>query len=330
MAASGNSTFTTANGAAYAIEKTIKRDFKLLWDTAHPLLALIQNGGNFNKGGKIEGLSLVLPVQFDNMTTPVDGSAASNLTPLTPGANQGDTQALFAFTRYHGAFWLDPDELQLLMNGARGNLLQARKKQVTQSYKKALSGDLQGTAAAARANVMGLRHTLSQSNTVGGITQGGDNGYWNAQLRTAGGVFAASHVDDMMDAIHREGRSKVDLINFGSNSTVNMIGKMRDNVAPLQRIQNSNSKLVKFGFDSFVYRDAECVDDPDLGSALSTTGAFQCLSTDSFYWMGDPDKMKVTQRGLEGTGAQEFYHESWVCLACDDIAVNGFASAYTS
>lgn len=328
MAATGNTTFTTANGAAYAIEKTVKRDFKLLWSTAHPLPAMLSDRAN--KGGTIKGLSFVLPVQFDDLATPVNGSAANNLTALTPAANQGDTQALFAFTRYHGAFWIDPDEMQLLLNGERGDFLGARKKQITMSYRKALADDLQAAAAAARANVMGLRHTLSQSNTVGGITQGGDNGYWNAVLRTAGGTFAIAHVDDMMDAIHREGRSRVDLILMGSNSTVNMIGKMRDNVAPLQRIQNSQSKLVKFGFDSFIYRDAEVVDDVNLGAALSTTGGFQCISTPAFYWMGDPNRMSVKVRDLQGTGAAEYYHEAWVCLGCDDIAVNGYATAYTA
>lgn len=329
MAASGNSTYTTANGAAYAIEQTVRRDFKLLWDTSHPLIAKIQNGGNFNKGGKIEGLSLILPIQFDDLATPVNGSAANNLTALSPAANQGDTQVNYAFSRYHGAFWLDPDELQLLMNGSRGNMLGARKKQIEQSYKKALSGDLQGASAAARANVQGLRHMLSQSNTVGGIAQGGDNGYWNAQLRSTGGTFALAHVDDMMDACHREGRTKIDLITMGSNSTVNMIGKMRDNVAPIQRIV-SDSMLAKFGFDSFVYRGADVVDDPDLGAALSTVGGFQCLSTPSFYWMGDPMKMSVKVRDLQGTGAVEYYHEAWVCLACDDIAVNGYSLNYTA
>lgn len=328
MAASGHATYTTANGAAFAVEKVVRREFKLLWDQAHPLTAKLQNGGNWNKGGKIEGLSLILPIQFDDMAVPVNGSAANNLTALTPQANQGDTQANYAFTRYHGAFWLDPDELQLLMNGSRGNMLGARKKQIMQSYRKALSGDLQGNAAAARANVQGLRHLISASNTVGGIAQGGDNGYWNGKV-TTGTTFAISHVDDDMDAIRREGRSKVDLLLFGSNSTVNMIGKVRDNVAALQRIV-SPSSLAKFGFDAFIYRDAECVDDPDLGSALSTSGGFQALSTDTFYWMGDPNRMSVKERDLQGTGAQEFYHESWVCLGCDDIACNAMRTGYTA
>ena len=330
MAASGNATYTTANGAAFAIEHTVKRDFKVLWDRSHAIIAKLQNGGNWNKGGRIDGLSLILPVQFDDLATAVDGSAANNLTALTPAANQGDTQANYAYTRMHGAFWLDPDEIQLLMNGQRGDMLDARKKQIMTSYRKALAGDLQGTAVAARTAVEGLRHLLSQSNTVGGITQGGDNGYWNAQLRTAGGTFAIGHVDDMMDAIHREGRSRVDLILMGSNSTVNMIGKMRDNVAPIQRITSSQSNLVKFGFDSFIYRDADVVDDADLGAALSTTGGFQCLSTPSFYWMGDPKDMSVTVRDLQGTGAKEYYYQSWVCLGCDDVAVNGYSNGYSS
>ena len=44
MGATGNSTFTTANGAAYAMEMVLKRDFKLLWDTFHPLTAKIKKG----------------------------------------------------------------------------------------------------------------------------------------------------------------------------------------------------------------------------------------------------------------------------------------------
>lgn len=331
MAASGNSTYSTANGAAYAIELTVKRDFKLLWDQSHALIAKIQNGGNFNKPGvEIKGLSMLLPLQFDDMATPVDGSAANNLTPLSPAANQGDTQAVYAFTRYHGAFWIDPDEMKLLMDGARGNFLQARKKQITQSYQKALSGDLQGSANAARANVLGLRYGISASNSPGGISQAGDNGYWAGKVNSSVTTFALGHIDDDMDAIRREGRSRVDLILMGSNSTVNMMGKMRDQVAPLQRLVSTDSELAKFGFDSFVYRGADVVDDPDLGSALSTTGGYQCLSTDAFYWMGDPKSMKVSVDRVLGTGATEYYHEAWVCLGCDDWACQAMRNAYTA
>lgn len=330
MAASGNSTYTTANGAAYAIEKTVRREFKALWDRAHPLISLLQNGGNFNKGGEIKGLSLILPIQFDDMAVPVDGSAANNITALTPQANQGDTQVTYAFTRYHGGFWIDPDEMKLLMNGERGNFLGARKKQILQSYRKALSGDIQGNANAARANVLGLRYGLSASNSPGGISQAGDNGYWAAKVNTSSTTFAIAHVDDDKDSIAAEGRSNPDLLLLSNNSTVNMVGKMRDNVAALQRITTQKSKLVPFGFDSFVYRDMECVLDPDLGAALSTTGGYQMLSTDTFYWMGDPMNMSVKTDRLLGTGAMEYYHESWVCLACDDWACNAYRSAYTA
>jgi hypothetical protein len=329
MAVTGNATYTTANGAAYAIELVVKRDFKVLWDKAHPLTNKLQRGANFNREGMIKGLSAILPIQFDDLAVPVDGSAVNNLTALTPQANKGDTQANYAFTRYHGAFWLDPDELQLLVSGQRGDMLGARKKQIMQSYAKALSGDLQNTAAAARANVEGLRHLLSGSNTVGGIAQGGENTYWDAKVNTTGGTFAIAHVDDDMDAIDAEGRSKVDLILLSNNSTINMTAKMRENVAALQRIVSSADRA-NFGFSSFVYRDADCVQDPDLGAALSTTGGYQALSTDTFYWWGDPKKMKITEGRLLGTGAQEFYHEAWVCLANDDPACNAYRTAYTS
>ena len=329
MGATGNATYTTANGAAYAIEKVIRTDFKSLWDHAHPLLAKLQTGANFNKGGQIKGLTLILPVQFDDMATPVDGSAANNFTALTPAANQGDTQASYIFTRYHGAFWIDPDEMKLLMNGERGNFLGARKKQIMQSYRKAASGDIAAAALSARANLLGLRYLLSTSNSPGGISQGGSNTYWDAVVSTTGGTFAISDVDNAMDTINRKGRSKVDLLLLSNNATVNIFGKVRDNVANLQRITNGDT-TAKFGFSDFIYRDADCALDPDLGDALSTTGGFMALSTDSFYWMGDPMNMSVKVRDLQGTGAVEYYYEAWVCLANDDPGVNAFYSAYTA
>lgn len=328
MAASGNSTYTVANGAAFAVEKVLKRDFKLLWDTAHPLVQKLHARGRFNSGGRIEGLTFILPVQFDDLATPVNGSAAANLTPLSPAANQGDTQVSYAFSRYHGAFWLDPDELKLYMNGSRGNLMQARTSQIQQSFRKALAGDLAAASNAARANVLGLRFALSASNTVGGITQGGDNGYWNAKISTTGGTFTVAPVDEAFDLIMTEGRSKPDLLLLSHNSTVNLYGKMRDNIASMQRLVNE--KRPDVNYVSFDYLGMDCVLDPDLGSALSTTGGFMMLSTDTWYWMADANDIQVEPpERLEGTGAKEYYYQIWCALGGDDMACNAYYNAFT-
>lgn len=332
MAASGHSTYTTANLAAYAADKVIKRDFKLLWDIAHPLIAMIvEKKKNFNRAGNPDGLTLLLPVQFDDLTTVVDGVAdASSLTAITPVASQGDTQATYIYSRYHGAFWMEPQQIQLVLNGERGDILQARIKQMMRSWKKAVSGDLQGASNAARANVLGLRYLLSTSNAPGGITQSSDNAYWQSKVDTGGGAFSLQPVNDDYDAIGVEGRSIPDILLLSHNSTVNMFGLMRDQVASLQRIVSAEKK-VRFGFPSFIYLDMECFPEPDLGSALSTTGGYQMLSSDSFYWMSTSDNVERVgpPERLQGTGAFEYYYDMWCCLGCDDPAVNAYRTNFT-
>lgn len=332
MAASGHSTYTTANMAAYAADHVIKRDFKSLWETAHPLIGTIVSGKkNFNRAGEPKDLTALLPVQFDDLTTVVDGVAdASALTAISPVASQGDTQATYIYSRYHGAFWMEPHQIQLVINGARGDILQARIKQMMGSWKKAVSGDLQGASNAARANVIGLRYLLSTSNAPGGITQSSDNAYWQAKVNTDGGAFSLQPVNDDFDAIGVEGRSIPDCLLLSHNATVNMFGLMRDQVASLQRIVGSEKK-VKFGFPSFIYLDMDCYPEPDLGAALSTTGGYQMLSSDSFYWMSTSDNVQRVgpPERLQGTGAFEYYYDMWCCLANDDPACNAYRTAFT-
>ena len=331
MGATGNSTYTTANGAAFAMEMVLKRDFKLLWTTFHPLIAKIKNGANFNKGGKVRNLTLILPVQFDDLAVPVNGvTDANSLTAITPTANQGDTQVEYIFSHYQGQYILTAAEMQLMMNGERGDLLGARKKQILQSARNAMSGDLAAASNAARANLMGLRYLLSTSNSPGGITQGGSNTYWDAKISTTGGTFTLTPVDDAFDSIRAEGRSLPDLLLLSYNATVNLFGKMRDNVSSMQRIVSSDDKA-RFGFGSFKYiNDMDCVQDPDLGSALSTTGGFMMLSSDTFYWVGDTDLVKVyPAERLQGTSVMEFYHDMWCALGNDDVACNAYYNGYT-
>lgn len=320
------------NATAFAAEKVIKRDFKDVWTTAHALLDIIRaNEVNFNKMGTIKDNKLILPLIYTGPSTAVDGVADSAaFTALTPYALAGFTQAEWEFSRYHGSWYLRPHERKLLMQGVRGNIIGGAVKQMMGSFKEAPADDVAGNTGGQRQNLQGLRHALSATNTVGGIDQSdGSNGFWHAKLDTTGGTFTVGRVDDAYDAISAEGRSAPDLLLLSYNSTVNLFGKMRDNVASMQRI-NAPASVAKFGFPNFEYMGIRCVQDTRLGSALSTTGGFMLLKTDTWYAGGDPDPVLLEDRSrLEGTGAYEYYYEQWLALGCDDIATNAYSNGFT-
>lgn len=328
--ADGNTNFI--NATAFAAEKSINKSFHLVWSTAHPLLnRLTQRADSFGNAGMVKENKLILGLNYLDLGTPANGkSDANSLTPITPYAQTGFTQAEFEFSRYEASFYIRPHEKKLLMDGQRGNLFEGYTKQLRESFGNAISGDLAGNANAARENVLGLRYALSTSNTVGGISQTNDP-YWAAQVRTSIGTFSTSLIDDDYDAICALGRAKPDLLLLSRNATVNVFGRMRDQVASLQRI-TSEKKKPNFNFPSFMYMDMDCVLDNRLGSALSTTGGYMMLSTESWFWGGDnkPILAEGTSRRLEGTNAHEFYYDMWGVLATNDIAVNAYGNGITA
>lgn len=310
--------------AAFAVEKVVKRDFKHVWSSAHPLLATLSKRKARNIG-TISGLRLILPVAFQDATTPADGQSDANaFTPITPYVTNGFTQAQYEFSYYRHAFYLTPHEKQLLMNGYRGNILEGKTKQSMESFRNAISDDLAGNVTSQRENVLGLRFALATANTVGNIDQSA-NAWWRAERVTGAGPFDLKVIDNMYDTIRAKGRSVPDLLLLSNNSSVNVFGMMRDQVAVLQRI-TSTANDTNFGFADFSYLGMRCVLDNRLGAALSTDGGAMMLSTDTWYQRGLQDNIQpeLDKDRLAGTGSQEFYFDLWLALGCDDIASNGY------
>lgn len=328
--AAGNTEFL--NATAFAADHVIDHQFLDVWTTAHPILKILkENKKNFNKGVQRRENKAIIPIIYTGPSTAANGkSDANSLTAITPYALAGFTASEWEYTRYEGAWYLRPHERELLKNGSRGNLVQGAVTQMMGSFKTALSDDIAGNSAADRENLQGLRQALSTSNTVGGIDQSdGSNGFWHAKVRTTGGTFTTQDVDSDYDSIATEGRGAADLLLLSHNSTVNLFGKMRDNVAPIQRI-NAPQSVAKFGFPSFEYMDMMCVLDNRLGAALSTTGGYMMLKTDTWYWSGaDRPTLLEDKCRLEGTGAYEYYYEWWCMLGCSDLACNAYSNAYT-
>ena len=328
--AAGNTEFL--NATAFAADHVLNHNFLDVWTTAHPLVKVIkENKVNFNKGVTRRENKAIIPIVYTGPSTAADGKTdANSLTAITPYALAGFTASEWEYTRYEGAWYLRPHERELLKNGSRGNLVQGAVLQLMGSFKEAVSGDLAGNSAAARENLQGLRQALSATNTVGGIDQSdGSNGFWHAKLNTNGGTFDVGKVDDDYDNIATEGRGAPDLLMLSHNATVNLFGKMRDNVAAMQRI-NAPAKVAKFGFPSFEYMDMMCVLDNRLGAALSTTGGFMMLTSNSWYWSGDDKPTLLEDKcRLEGTGAYEYYYEWWTMLGCSDMALNAYRNGFT-
>lgn len=327
--AAGNTEFL--NATAFAADLVLEKQFTDVWTTAHPFIKVLSKGSNWNKGYTMKENKAILPIIYTGPSTAAAGCAdADSMTAITPYALAGFTASEWEFTRYHGAWFLRPHERKLLVGGSRGNILQGAVMQMVGSFKEAVSDHIAGNSAAARENLQGLRHALSTTNTVGGIDQSdGSNGFWHARVSTAGGTFTTSDVDSDYDAIATEGRGAPDLLLLSHNATVNLFGKMRDAVAPLQRIQGA-PKVAKFGFPSFEYLDMMCVLDNRLGAALSTTGGYQMLSTDAWYWGGDLRPTLLEQRDRrQGTGTYEYYYEWWCFLGTNDVAKNAYRNAYT-
>lgn len=328
--ANGNTNFI--NAAAFAAEKSLNQTFGLLWSTAHPLIArLSARKDSFDNVGTIKDNKLLIGVNYLDMGTPAAGvSVANSLTAITPYAQTGFTQSETEYSRYHASFYMLPHEKKLLLNGERGNLFEGYANQLRESFKNKLSTDIAGTSNASASSLLGLRYALSTSNTVGGISQTNDP-YWAAQVRTSIGTFNVSQIDDDYDGIIALGRSVPDLLLLSRNSTVNVYGRMRDQVNALQRVVEGEKKP-NFGFASFIYMGMDCVLDNRLGSGLSTTGGYQMLSSDSWAWGGDkmPKLADDESHRLQGTNAHEFYYDMWCVLAAKDIACNAYGSGITA
>lgn len=153
------------------------------------------------KGSKMTvdgGRTIVVPVTYAKNSTAA-AYAGYGIIDVTPQDNE--TAAEYAWGQYASSIAVSGrDERQ--NSGSKVkiiNLLQAKTDNAEMALKMKLDVDLFGsqlTNAAGSNGINGLQSLVDATSTVGNITRGGANTFWNAQT-TASGSFATQGLDNM-------------------------------------------------------------------------------------------------------------------------------------
>jgi hypothetical protein len=332
LAFTGNASYV--DFAAVAIEQTVTRDWSMVWTEGHPILTVIHDGQlNFNRGFSISGTAMLLPVLGDDQDTPVAGIATGSGETVAMAYNTSDplSQFKFNFAHYRGNYTIRESEAKMAMNGARGNLLEAKKVNLLGSWRNTLSGHLSSTTAdqADNSRVLGLYQVLSTSNTVGGISQATDTQI-AAYVKTSAGPFALELIEDAVDQISvnkNEQRNKEpDLVLASISSTNNVYGKYRSAIAPAERYVNKDFS-VKYGLKNFMHMGLMVVKENRIGDTLS--GSCAILSSKTWYAYIDRKPTMHPKQRIPGTDAYEVVATAWACLGCNDPGLNGLVRDIT-
>ncbi len=317
----GNSGFlgqvatTVASTAAVMTEKAVKNGWEHNLARTHPLLAQIQSGvKNWNKGFREEGNAMIVPI-IGQTSTNTYGSVArsAELTPMTANTTAGLTAARYLFAGHQGNIVWKPSELRLLKNGDRGNLIDAKVMQFEEEVRRVLSTELSGTANASDSVLLGLRYALSgASATALGEIDASDSGnaFWRAGYTASTGTLTEQTLRKAINVCHlNNGKPDLMLASNGGGATFDTYEKVMSFVAPQERIVNLNGAMAKYGFNSFMYRGVEVVQDYFL-SIGGLNGCLLILDTDKFNWGGDvqPDEGKEQRISLTNGVEQAFIH----------------------
>ena len=326
MPFTGNANFIGA--AAVAIEQRVESDWSMVWTQGHPIVTIIHhNRLNFNRGFSISGTAMILPVIGDDQATPVAGVATGAPETVAMAYNITDplSQFKFNFAHYRGNYTIRESEARMLMNGARGNLLEAKKSNLLASWRNALSGHLSSTTADAADNsrVLGVYQPLSVANTVGGISQAVDTQI-QAYVKTGAGPFALELIEDAVDQIgskKNEQRDKEpDVVLASISSTNNVYGKYRSAIAPAERYVNKDFS-VRYGLKNFVHMGLMVVKDQRIANTLN--GSCAILASSTWYaYIDRKPKFGEPQR-IPGTDAKEFVATAWAAVGTNDPGLNG-------
>lgn len=282
-----------------------------------PLLRLIREGGaNWNKSGRVSGRSVLFPIMLADATTLVANGVTDDneLGQPTAEVTAGFTQAEYEIAHYRMPIWWRASEEKLVTGKeAMAGAMRGKVMQVGGSFKNAVNGDLMSANAGARDKVHGVRHVLSESNTVGGIAQGTDT-IWQAKVTTGAGTFTLDAVNDVYDEATR-GKERPDILLAAYAASNNVFGKFRSAIQPAQQLTKGNK--ADYGFTDLVYLDAIVVKD-DAG----TSGEVLGLNSKTWHWLGDT-MPKLHSRGpWPGTDAEVIVYNMFCAVGCTNPRLN--------
>lgn len=328
----GNSNFGGYDGsgiaanAAFAIEKSLSKQWSLAYKQIHPILAIIKDTPNWNKDGIVVGKQMILPVVVGAMTTaPAGVTDANELSAMTYNRTANFTQAQFEYAHYRGNFVLTDSEMKTLAKGgvgnARGNIIEGKQAQLEQDFKDTIANQLSGSGADARDSLMGVLYPLSTSNTVGNIAQGA-NAQWRANVSSGVGALSLPVIDNLYDTCCNKGKPTV-MICSSPASGVNTYGRLRSLIMPAMRI-NDAAFTAKYGLTNMVYNEMHAVRDQRMA-----TGYIALVDPTSWYFCGDTSPKLHHQTPIPATDSIESVFNLWGGLAIDNPGKNGVLSGIT-
>ena len=289
--------------------------------TFHPILASIFDmGHNWNKSliqmaGSTKVRGAILYDELAHLTPETAGLAGSEMLPrdlMQYPDIEGYTHAEFEMAYLQTKFAMTPKE-QMIANGARGNLLDAKIQTITEAFKRILSQSLASDRAQSEKYVGGLDHVLSTSNTVGGISQA-SRAWWRANVRTGTNALTASHIDNDYDAITGIRGQEPDLLLATQNTTMNVYRRIADFIQTPLRLTvapDANKGLARYGYKSFEWNGMSVVAD-----TKGTTGTYRMLTTNTWHVKGSKSPKALEPKRIQESESMGYLFSMWFCLAC--------------
>lgn len=317
-------TYHTDGLLALAIENEFNKQVKHIYSQSYPLLDAIKSRKTkFNQGYVVQGEKILtyLMADMNNNHTTKSTGFASQATAVTPAVysstgQQGSLVAQWEWAQQEAYLFITPEEKNIAKTTQRYDFIAARVQGTINKFKDVTSTQLAGSSGSSRSTVQGLVHLIATGNTVGGLAQGTFTD-WQGLVTTSVGAVTLDHLDTHMDQIAIKGRGEVDLLLLSMQSSNNLFGKIRSQIAPAQLVTAPPDGMnINYGTRGFQYAGAYCVMDGRIPS-----GTIMGLSTDTFYWAGGQPKQLETNR-VQGTGVDEYGWVMFSCLACDDIGRN--------
>lgn len=319
LAGAGNQGTTPAY-SAFAVEQQIRAKWRTQWTNATALEACIRDRQlNVNKGFSVQGTRALFAIQYLDVSGLTAGITDANEIPAawpTWDATDGFTQASHEYTHYGRSMTIKASEDLLAGGGTRGNLFTGKTNQLMAAFRRLKANDLSGSGLGTRANVAGLAGMLNNTGVYGGIDRA-TYSWWVPGINSAVGPLSLPIVNNAYDSISVLGDEsgdieKPDLFLLGYSATVNSYGRLRELIAPSERIVNAEFRA-KYGFDNFIYLGMKCVADQRLAS-----GTAYMLSTSRFFYGGYDEPRAHSVIRILGSDALEHFYSNWCFFATDE------------
>lgn len=333
------STAGNARHAAYSIEQLLTNRWTHTYASIHPVLEVIRNRANFNRGFSVRGTAMLVPVvtslaagRTAAVSLPID-DGTPELTPRTGGETAGTTLARYEFAHLTDRIvMLNSEKVFNAGGGPRPDLLQAKLEQVMEKFRMDMShliGDASsGTTWGTTGNVGGARLSplslycvadtdMASAGTAaqspGQIPMGGAGNPWSVNNQAAVGTLNLPILDNALDRLLTVAPDTGDLI-LASNRAggVNVFGKLRFLIGPSQLLV-TQANNANYGFETFTYRGRTVVQDPRVESG----NRLAILTTKNWFFGGYNAPQKSDWRAIPGTDAEEMFFTYWYGMACN-------------